>query len=752
MLRRRFYYLIKPIVPRWLRMEIRRVRARRMRKIYQDVWPITESAAREPAGWPGWPEGKDFAFVLTHDVERAGGLSKCRQLAELEMEHGVRSSFNFVPEGDYEVPQELIDWLTENGFEVGVHDLKHNGKLYQSRTSFLRSAVRINQHIRSWKASGFRSGFMLRNLDWIHDLDIQYDASTFDTDPFEPQPDGTGTIFPFWIPSPTSGGHSHEGHSVTARSRGGYVELPYTLAQDSTLFLILGEKTAAIWTQKVDWIAKHRGMALLNVHPDYIDFDNPKRFGREFGASAYADLLKHVSQNYSGRYWNPLPKDLVSWFKGVSPSVTGTGTKTVARNEPVLTKHPNLRGKRVAVLLYSNYPFDPRPRRAAEALVEEGVDVEVICLRENEEESAEEVVRGVKVRRLPIKRRRGGKLEYIWQYASFLLGSFFILGWRGSRKRYDLVHVHNMPDVLAFSALVPRLKGAKVILDLHDPMPELMRTIFDIKESSVAVSTLKRLEKWSIGFSDAVLTVNEACKKIFSARSCSREKITVIMNSPDEKIFKYREITNLKRATTQATVPFVIMYHGSIVERHGLDLAVLALGSIRKTIPGAELRIYGQSTPFLEKVMNSVQGTELNDAVRYFGAKTLDQIVEAIGECDVGIIPNRRSIFTELNTPTRIFEYLSQSKPVIAPRVHGILDYFSPEELFFFELGNADDLAKQLQHVFREPEVVLATVKRGQKVYLDHTWSNERHRFLDLVSQVLGTGIRNQSSVSGSSK
>ena len=138
------------------------------------------------------------------------------------------------------------------------------------------------------------------------------------------------------------------------------------------------------------------------------------------------------------------------------------------------------------------------------------------------------------------------------------------------------------------------------------------------------------------------------------------------------------------------------MYHGSLVERHGLDLAVMALRKIRESFPSVELRIYGRSTPFLERVMDSVRKSELREVVRYLGPKKLEQIVEAICECDVGIIPNRRSIFTELNTPTRIFEYLSQGKPVIAPRAPGILDYFGPQELVFFELGDADDLAAKI--------------------------------------------------------
>jgi len=126
--------------------------------------------------------------------------------------------FNFVPEGDYRVPAELRKELTAQGFEVGIHDLKHDGHLFASHRGLKRRAVRINRYAREWGASGFRSGFMLRNLDWLHDLDVQYDASTFDTDPFEPQPDGRHTIFPFWVPSPNGDAINH--------ARSGYVELP----------------------------------------------------------------------------------------------------------------------------------------------------------------------------------------------------------------------------------------------------------------------------------------------------------------------------------------------------------------------------------------------------------------------------------------------------------------------------------------------------------------------------------------------
>jgi glycosyltransferase involved in cell wall biosynthesis len=180
------------------------------------------------------------------------------------------------------------------------------------------------------------------------------------------------------------------------------------------------------------------------------------------------------------------------------------------------------------------------------------------------------------------------------------------------------------------------------------------------------------------------------------------------------------------------------MYHGSLVERHGLDVAVAALGKIKTSVPGAELWVYGQETPYLRQVMNSVEHSPLCESVHYFGPKNLEQIVEAINACDVGVIPNRRSIFTEINTPTRIFEYLSQGKPVIAPRAGGILDYFGPQDLVYFELGDADDLAEKLEYVFRQPAAIDETVRRGQSVYRQHCWSSERLRFLDSVADTLG--------------
>ena len=218
-----------------------------------------------PATWPGWPDGKRFVVCLTHDVEGERGYRQTEALLEVDRSAGFRSSFNFVPEGDYAVEGETTRALAESGFEVGVHDLHHDGKLYSSHEKFALNAAKINRYLAEWNAVGFRSGFMLRRLDWLHHLNIEYDASTFDVDPFEPQPDGVGSLLPIWM--------------ADSRARGGgYVELPYTLPQDSTMFLILRETTIDLWKRKLDWIAEHGGLALLITHPDYMNFSRRPPF------------------------------------------------------------------------------------------------------------------------------------------------------------------------------------------------------------------------------------------------------------------------------------------------------------------------------------------------------------------------------------------------------------------------------------------------------------------------------------------
>jgi peptidoglycan/xylan/chitin deacetylase (PgdA/CDA1 family) len=293
------YYVCKPLLPWRLRIALRRTRAVYKRKACAGHWPIDQKASAAPLGWTGWPQGKRFAVVLTHDVEGRRGFDRVAQLMHLEAELGFQSCFNFVPEGEYRVPDVLRFALEASGFEVGIHGLKHDGKLYRSHTEFSRRAARIREYGRQWKAVGFRSPFMQHNLEWIQELGMEYDASTFDTDPFEPQSDGAGTIFPFWV-------SNHEG--------GGYVELPYTLVQDFTLFVILKKRTNEIWKQKLDWVAERGGMVLMNTHPDYMCFEG-KSGREEYAVNLYGELLSYIRRKYEGAYWHALPREVASFYR-----------------------------------------------------------------------------------------------------------------------------------------------------------------------------------------------------------------------------------------------------------------------------------------------------------------------------------------------------------------------------------------------------------------------------------------------------
>lgn len=289
-------------MPRSLQIALRRYIVLRKRRSCGHIWPIDQAAGKKPIGWSGWPDNKRFALILTHDVDTGTGQERCHRLANLEKKLGFRSSFNFVPER-YPVSAELRHCLSNNGFEVGVHGLLHDGKLYQSRELFHKRATRINQYLAEWEAVGFRSPAMHHNLEWIHDLNIEYDASTFDTDPFEPQSDGVRSIFPFFVQG--------------SRAQKGYVELPYTLPQDFTLFVLMKEKTTNIWKEKIDWIAENGGIALLNTHPDYMDFKGKKLKIDEYSYEYYEEFLHYIKAEYRTRYWHVLPKEMARFWIGV---------------------------------------------------------------------------------------------------------------------------------------------------------------------------------------------------------------------------------------------------------------------------------------------------------------------------------------------------------------------------------------------------------------------------------------------------
>ena len=288
----RLYYQLRPLIPYGLR---RFLQQRRKVGVDKD-WYIPREFFRQlsevSSGIPfrlPWPEDAKFAFVLTHDVEEQAGLSIIPRLADLEEKLGFRSSWNLVPY-KYKIDQGLVRDLRRRGFEIGIHGYNHDGKLFSSRRTFVRRAQWINRALEEYRAVGFRAPMMHRNLEWMQDLNIQYDTSCPDIDPFQPMPGGVGSIWPF--------------------QAGRFVELPYTMPQDHTLFIARKLRDNKIWRHKLDFLIKHSGMALMANHPDYLNTEH--RLG------IYRDFLLHVQNREN--YWHAMPAEIAAWWRSYNNS------------------------------------------------------------------------------------------------------------------------------------------------------------------------------------------------------------------------------------------------------------------------------------------------------------------------------------------------------------------------------------------------------------------------------------------------
>jgi glycosyltransferase involved in cell wall biosynthesis len=736
MLRNNIYFSIKPLLPWSVRVVVRRLFARRKRALAGDTWPIMPGSEKPPSNWPGWPDGKKFALVLTHDVESRAGVAKCRQVMELEQALGYRSSFSFIPQGDYSISRILRNELTRNGFEVSVHDLEHDGKLFRSRKDFSEKATRINGFLKDWNAVGFRSGFMLRNLEWLHDLQLKYDSSTFDTDPFEPQPDGVGTIFPFWVPRPEPPSlhsrHSALGPRLSSFDNGGsngsrfsslnhqpsthnhsngYVELPYTLPQDSTLFLLFRERSPNIWLQKLDWVAKHGGMALVNVHPDYVRFDGEQPSPRTFPAEFYADLLEYARDRYGDSFWHPLPKDLAAFTAQFKPSV---------RRTP----------KRVCMVNYSPYHIDMRVVRYSEALVENGHHVDVCDLQESPDTPKQESIRGVNL--FHIQERFGknekSQLSFLRPLLRFLVVSSIWLVRRHYRNPYDLIHVHNMPDFLVFAAFVPRLAGAKVILDIHDIVPEFYASKFGVRENALPIRMLKCIERASVGVAHHIIISNHLWLDKVALRTRALDKCSVFINNVDRDIFR-------PRPRTRNDGRLIVIFPGGLQRHQGLDIAFRAFVRISSEMPHAEFHIYGEGS-MKNELVSLADELGLGGKVLFFNPLPVREIAEVMANADIGVVPKRADSFGNEAYSTKIMEFLSLGVPMVVSSTKIDRYYFHHSVVRFFESGNHAALADAALEVLRDDELRERMITNGLAYAEANSWNRRKVHYLRLVDSL----------------
>jgi hypothetical protein len=307
------YYTLKPLLPRRLQIALRRLYARRVRPSFP-AWPIEpllveheherlrrtlveRSLSRLPlVGY--WPDGHRFAVVVTHDVESSAGVERVEAMLEVERRHGIVSCWNFVAEW-YPIPPTAFAVVRAAGGEIGLHAIKHDGRLFADRASFERELPAIRRYMQEWDAVGFRSPALHRNAEWMAELDCLYDSSFPDTDPYEPEPGGCCSILPFFL--------------------GSLVELPVTMVQDHTLWEILREPRIDLWQRKAEWLIENHGLINVIVHPDYVN--TPQRL------ELYEQLLAFLQEQVEKRRgWHALPRDVAAWWRArASLRVEGEG-------------------------------------------------------------------------------------------------------------------------------------------------------------------------------------------------------------------------------------------------------------------------------------------------------------------------------------------------------------------------------------------------------------------------------------------
>ena len=394
-------------------------------------------------------------------------------------------------------------------------------------------------------------------------------------------------------------------------------------------------------------------------------------------------------------------------------------------------------GKRgaVAIVRHSFYPFELNVKREAEALLGAGFEVHVICLR-NDGEAPEETIEGVHVHRLPVGHQRGKIIRYLVEYNAFFVLASVKLARLHRRLRFVTVQVNTMPDYLVFTALYPKLTGARVVLHLHEPVPELFETMFDGRwYTQWFVSLVKRVEQVSIRFAHQCLTVTEEMKANYVRRGADADKITVIVNVPDDRFFRLTNYRHLGdkiaaiKAEERARGVFRVLTHGAIEERYGFDTIVRAVAWLRADIPGVQFRFMGAGG-YLRDVKRIAETVNVTDHVKHLGFVPFEQMIEEILLADVCIVAVKKNAYSVLVHTNKMYEYVAMHRPVVATRLDSVAAYFPDDALLYFEPGKDDDLAGKLKHAFAHPDEMAERVAKAADIYERYRWEAEKRHYL----------------------
>lgn len=388
--------------------------------------------------------------------------------------------------------------------------------------------------------------------------------------------------------------------------------------------------------------------------------------------------------------------------------------------------------KKICILRHAYFPDDPRVRKEAYALEEAGYEVDIICLR-RKGQKAREMVNNIRVSRIPLSHKREGLFRYFYEYAVSFCVMSIVLTYRMLKRRYNCIQVHTMPDVLVFSTFIPKLLGAKVLLDLHEPTPELWITKYGEKKYRFLLKMQTWLEQRSIKYADKCITVTNTLQKRFAERGADISKISVIPNVCDEKtlLSKRQNLNDSKNET------FRLVTHGLIEERYGHDTIIQAIALLKKELSDIRFDIYGKGE-HKSKIEQLVREFKCVDIVTLKGFVSTEELVKDIFSADAGIIAMKRSPYSELVDTNKMYEYIHLNVPVIASRLPAVENTFDDSCVMFFESGNHEDLARCIVELYNHPEKRKELSENAYHRYEKIRWRKAKKIYLKVIEELIG--------------
>jgi len=385
--------------------------------------------------------------------------------------------------------------------------------------------------------------------------------------------------------------------------------------------------------------------------------------------------------------------------------------------------------KTVLMVAYSYYESDPRVIREAEAGVDGGFDVDFLALRRPGSPERENI-RGVNVIRLKQGKYRGkNHIRYVGDYVEFFLRCFFRITLLFFQRWYRVIHVNNMPDFLVFTTLVPRLFGCKVILDIHDPMPNTFASKFRVPEGGFFYRMLLLQERLSAAYSSQVITVHDPVKDgILVKHGLPAESIAVIANFTDQELFPLRESSN-----TGKRIRFV--FHGTILERSGLRTLMNALNGLRHR-DRITVKIIGEGD-FSDTLKELTRSMNLESVVDFDNRSyPAHSISKQLQDCDVGLVPLEISSVTDYALPLKLLEYISLGMPVISVKSYAISYYFGEDDCLYFPWNEPQALTDLMDRIAERPEILDRYRQRSIELRDRFSWQGEKKKYVELLNQL----------------